>query len=102
VSPRTSPKKSELRILLFVAGDSPNSVTARRNLQRLFKANPSVVVELEIVDVLKEPEAGIRANVLVTPTLVRLTSLGEHRIIGNLNDTGALASLLELGDPNHD
>jgi circadian clock protein KaiB len=99
VSPRSSPKKGELRIRLFVAGDSPNSLTARRNLHRLLSANPSVVVDLEIVDVLKEPEVGLRANVLVTPTLVRLASPGERRIIGNLNDTGALAALLELGEP---
>jgi len=94
MSPSVGMQKGALRIRLFIAGESPNSLAAQRNLQRVLKANPSLSAELEIVDVLKEPELGLRANVLVTPTLVKLTPPGERRIIGNLNDTGALVALL--------
>lgn len=96
MSPRANVKAEAVRIRLFIAGESPNSVAAQRNLQSLLKANPSLSAELEVVDVLKDPELGLRANVLVTPMLVKSVPRGERRIIGNLNDTGALMSLLGL------
>jgi circadian clock protein KaiB len=71
---------------LFVAGEAPNSIAALANLRATLAAHPAADAELEVVDVLKLPEVGLRENVLVTPTLLKLAPLPTRRIIGNLKD----------------
>jgi circadian clock protein KaiB len=50
--------------------------------------------DVEIVDVLRAPERGLRDGVLVTPMLVRLTPPPERRILGNLSDRATLLGVL--------
>jgi circadian clock protein KaiB len=57
-----------------------------------------VAVELDVIDVLKHPEAGLRDRVLVTPMLIKLSPGPERRIVGTLKDTGALVSALGLAE----
>jgi len=79
-----------------VAGESPNSAKATRNLKALLAAHPSLRVGLEIVDVLRHPELAVRDNVIVTPTMLRLSPPPARRIVGSLDDTDALVSVLGL------
>ncbi len=83
-----------MRLQLFIAGDAPNSVCALRNLRTVLSAH-AVEAKLEIIDVIKQPELGLRANVLVTPTMIRLAPPIERRIIGNLKNKDALLELAE-------
>lgn len=89
-----------LRLCLYVAGDSPNSVTAERNLRRLLAGYPGLAAELEIRDVLVDPEAGLAARVLATPTLVKREPAPEVRVMGDLRDVDLLRSILGLGEPD--
>jgi circadian clock protein KaiB len=89
-------KGRKLRLRLYVAGESPNSAAAVRNLRTLLAAHPSREVELDIVDVLKDPESGARDGVLVTPMLIKLGPAPERRIFGSLTDTAALLGVLGL------
>jgi circadian clock protein KaiB len=91
-----STKGGTLRLRLYVAGESPNSVAAIRHLRAVLAGYPSLHAELEIIDVLKSPEAGMRARVLVTPTMVKVAPSPERRITGNLKDTNALVAVLGL------
>lgn len=95
---RAGSKKRTLRLRLFVAGEAPNSLSAVHNLRTTLAAHPSVEVDLVIVDVLKHPEVGLRENVLVTPTMIKMAPPPMRRIIGNLKDTIALVALLDLGN----
>lgn len=95
---RETSKQAGLRLRLFVAGDAPNSIAAMHNLRAMLAAYPSANVELEVIDVLKHPEIGLRENVLVTPTMVKLEPLPVRRIIGNLKDTDALHAVLGLAE----
>jgi circadian clock protein KaiB len=92
----SSRKDRTLRLRLYVAGDSPNSVTALRHLRALLGAYPSLEVELEVRDVLKHPELGERDHVLVTPLMIRLAPAPERRVFGTLKDADALAAVLGL------
>jgi circadian clock protein KaiB len=85
-----------LTLRLFVAGRAPNSLIAIARLRSLLDAHPETVTELEIIDVLERPELGVEAEVLVTPTLIKLAPPPERRIIGNLKDTEALLTALDL------
>ncbi len=82
-------KRLELR--LYVAGDSPNSATAKSTLRALLARVPGADAKLEIIDVLRD-------GVLVTPTAVRLVPAPERRIIGNLRDHRAVIAFLGLED----
>lgn len=99
---RSSARKSPVRVRLYVAGDSPNSTTALRNLRSLLSRYGSELAELEIVDVLETPEEGLRAGVLATPTMVKIAPPPTRRIVGNLKDTDAVLAVLGLTAADHD
>lgn len=85
-----------MELLLFVAGEAPNSLQARANLEAILAAcSPEGACRLKIVDVLEEPLEALEQGVLVTPTLVRL-SPSPVRILGNLSDRERVATLLGL------
>jgi circadian clock protein KaiB len=85
-----------LSLRLFVAGDSPDSSTAIANLKGLFPNGASSQVEIEIVDVQREPGRGARDGILVTPTLLKLSPAPTCRILGNLKNRDALLRLLGI------
>jgi circadian clock protein KaiB len=85
-----------LRIRLYVAGDAPNSTTALDTLRSVI-AQRSIQVELEVIDVLTEPERGLRDGVLFTPMLVRVAPPPERRILGNLSNRATLLGVLAPG-----
>lgn len=89
---------TRLRLRLYVAGESPNSVQARSNLRAALEASLQTDVNLEVVDVLVHPERGLDDSILVTPTLIRLAPAPEQRVIGNLRDRDALLVGLGIGD----
>jgi circadian clock protein KaiB len=92
---RGSPPPLLLR--LYVAGQAPNSAAAIRNLGILFPGGEASgqPVEIEIVDLLKEPLRGLADGVVLSPTLVRFAPPPVRRVVGNLSNHGAV--LLALG-----
>jgi circadian clock protein KaiB len=91
-----------LILRLYVAGDSPNSLLAKANLQRAIAHLPKGDVNVEIVDVLLDPERGLREGVLVTPILVRIAPAPERRVVGTLHDRTALVAGLGIAEPPHE
>ena len=93
-----------LSLRLFVAGDSSDSAIAVANLKALFPRNQSsqVEVEIEIVDVQREPARAARDRILVTPTLLKLSPSPTCRILGNLKNRDALLHLLGIELPRPD
>ena len=87
---------------LYVAGDGPNSVAARNNLQRLLAPYDPSTHSLEIVDCLQEPLRTLREGVLVTPTLVRLEPEPVQTIIGSLSDSQRVLEALGLSPASED
>jgi circadian clock protein KaiB len=85
-----------LRLRLFVAGDSPDSALAIANLEALFPSGERSGVEIEIVDVRREPARAERDGILVTPTLLKLSPSPRCRILGNLKSREALLPLLGI------
>jgi circadian clock protein KaiB len=99
-APMRKPAKLVLR--LYVAGDSPNSVRARENLRKAIASVPHEDVNLELVDVLRDPERALRDAVLITPTLIRIAPMPERRVIGNLHDRSVLLAGLGISEAGLD
>jgi circadian clock protein KaiB len=79
---------------LYVAGQSPKSLRAYANLKALCEEHLAGRYEIEIVDLVDEPERARSDDILAIPTLVRQLPLPLHKIIGDLSNTeGVLIGL---------
>jgi circadian clock protein KaiB len=85
-----------VRFLLYVAGDTPNSLLAAANLAALCLTHLPGRHEIEFVDVFKEPGRALADRIFMTPTLVRLAPLPVRRIVGTLGQPEALLQALGL------
>jgi circadian clock protein KaiB len=85
---------------LYVTGRTPRSQQAIDNLRSLIADNERY--ELEIIDVLEEPEKAEAHKVLATPTLVRELPPPLRRVIGDLSDRQQVLLGLELEELGHD
>jgi circadian clock protein KaiB len=87
---------SELRLKLFIAGDSPRAREAAENLARAIRdlANGGALVET--VDVLENPDLADEYRILTTPTVVRDGPAPRRRVTGDLRDTAQVLAALNL------
>jgi circadian clock protein KaiB len=86
--------KPTLSLQLYVSGSAPNSLRAIANLRAICERHLADEYEIEIVDLMVQPERALANGILVTPTLVRRLPLPVRRLIGNLSaDAVVLATL---------
>lgn len=83
-------------MLLFVAGDEPNSKQAKDNLKRICDSHLNGRCQNKIIDVLEDYQTALEHKVLVIPTLILVEPLPQVRIIGNLSDTKKVFQALRL------
>ena len=76
-----------LRLVLYVAGDAPNSRAAVANINAICAGHFAAAHEIEIIDLLDDPERALTDGIFVTPTLIKLSPPPTQRMIGNLSDT---------------
>ena len=89
-------KKVTFHFRLYVAGDAPNSLRAVANLRDLCREHAPDQHEIEIVDVIREPQRALADGVLLTPTVVRLAPGPTRRIVGNLSQRETVLATLGL------
>jgi circadian clock protein KaiB len=78
---------SILKLRLYIAGKTPNSLLAIKNIKRLCEDHLQYEFELEIVDLLENPKLSEEDQILVIPTLVRKYPHPVRKIIGDLSNT---------------
>ena len=83
-------------VKLYLAGWTPSSVEALRSVKILESDYfpPGSIVE--IVDLIEQPEVGIRDNVLAIPMVVKLSPTPTRRVVGTLNDIQKTLKILGL------
>lgn len=86
----------ENRLLLFVAGDEPNSRLARENLVRVLEFVPEDCRNIRIIDIFEDYRPALEHMILVTPCLLMLGPDGPVRVVGNLNDTTRVRTALRI------
>jgi circadian clock protein KaiB len=99
-SKAASPDPAELddvwRLRLYVAGQTPKSVTAFANLKRLCEKHLQGKYEIEVIDLLKNPQLAKGDRILAIPTLVRRSPLPVRKIIGDLSNAERVLLGLDL------
>ncbi|HEY1075493.1 MAG TPA: circadian clock KaiB family protein [Fontimonas sp.] len=74
----------ELR--LYVAGRSPKSVAAYRNLERICEEHLEGRYSIEVVDLLVHPKLAAEDQIVAIPTLVRRLPEPLRKIVGDLEN----------------
>ncbi len=81
---------------LYIADHTTNSEEAIANLGTLCRDHLPERHEIELVDVLQQPQRALADGVLMTPTLVKLEPLPVRRIVGTLGRTDTVLRALGL------
>jgi circadian clock protein KaiB len=79
---------------LFVAGENPTYRRAVRCIKAFCKEELDENYELEIVDIVRQPEIAERMNVLATPALIKVSPEPVQHICGDLSDRERLVAEL--------
>ena len=72
---------------LYVAGQTPKSLTAIANLKAICEEHLAGRYTIEVIDLLKTPQLAEGDQIVALPTLVRKLPPPLKRIIGTLSDT---------------
>jgi circadian clock protein KaiB len=81
---------------LYVAGDGPHSTQAVANINAICREHLAERHEIEIVDVLREPQRALADFVMLTPLLVKLSPAPIRKITGSLSQRGPVLQALGL------
>jgi len=93
-APSLEGKAYQLR--LYVAGQTPKSLLAFRNLKQICEEHLHGRYELEIIDLVENPQLARGDQILALPTLVRRLPEPIKKIIGDLSNTERVLVGLDL------
>ena len=74
-------------LTLYVAGQTPKSLSALTNLRKICEDYLQGRYTLDVIDVTKHPEVAIEHQILALPTLVRKIPTPLRKLIGDLSNT---------------
>ncbi len=84
------------KLRLYVAGQTAKSLTAMKNLERFCEQHLAGRYEIEVIDLLKNPQLAAGDQILAIPTLVRRLPSPLKRIIGDLSNTDKVLVGLDI------
>ena len=88
--------EAEWQLRLYVAGQTPKSMTALDNLKRLCESHLAGRYEIEVIDLLVNPTLAAGDQILAVPTLVRKFPEPIRKIIGDLSNEGKVLVGLDV------
>jgi circadian clock protein KaiB len=93
----TPGKRSEFwELRLYVAGQTPKSITAFSNLKRICEEHLKGKYRIEVIDLLENPKLAAGDQILAIPTLVRKLPEPVRKIIGDLSNQERVLVGLDL------
>ena len=78
--------KPEWQLKLYVAGQTAKSIAALENLRNLCETHLAGRYEIEVIDLLVNPQLAAGDQILAVPTLVRKVHEPMRKIIGDLSN----------------
>ena len=84
------------QLRLYVAGQTPKSLTAFSNLKKICEDHLKGRYSIEVVDLVEQPQLSKGDQILAIPTLVRKLPQPMRKIIGDLSDTERVLVGLDL------
>ncbi|CAI9408361.1 Circadian clock protein KaiB [Pleomorphomonas sp. T1.2MG-36] len=77
---------STRKLILYVAGETPKSLAAISNLERICREHLPGKYRIEVIDLKKNPQLAREHKIVAIPTLVRELPIPIRKIIGDLSD----------------
>jgi circadian clock protein KaiB len=87
-----------VKLVLYVAGETPKSLAAIRNLERICSEHLAGKYKVEVVDLKKQPQLAREHGIVAIPTLVKELPVPIRKIIGDLSDTQKVLVHLSVED----
>jgi circadian clock protein KaiB len=81
---------------LYVAGSTPQSSRAITNIKTICETHLKGRYILTVVDLYEQKERAREDQIMVAPTLVRLSPQPVRRLIGDLSQTARVLAALDL------
>jgi circadian clock protein KaiB len=81
---------------LYVAGQTPKSLTAFANLRQLCEKHLFGRYHIEVIDLIKQPQLAQNDQIIALPTLVRKLPEPIKRVIGDLSNLERVMVGLDL------
>ena len=94
-APNGRPAKA-WQLRLYVAGQTPKSLTAFSNLKKICENHLKDRYHIEVIDLVEQPQLSKGDQILAVPTLVRKLPQPVRKIIGDLSDTDRVLVGLDL------
>lgn len=85
-----------MKLRLYVAGQTPKSLAALSNLKKICAEHLAGKYELEVIDLIKNPQLAQGDQILAIPTLVRNLPVPIRKIIGDLSNVDRVLVGLDL------
>jgi circadian clock protein KaiB len=81
---------------LYVAGQTPRSITAFANLKRICEEHLAGRYQIEVIDLIQNPQLARGDQILAVPTLVRRLPEPVRKIIGDLSNSDRVLVGLDI------
>lgn len=84
---------------LYVAGQSPRSLRAVANLQRICVDQLQGRYQLEVIDLYQQPEKAQDEHIVALPALIKRRPEPRRILIGDMSNTARVLQELDLASP---
>lgn len=78
--------KHQYELRLYIAGQTPRSITALKNITKYCDEHLKGKYTIEVIDLLKNPQLAEGDQIFAIPTLVRKVPQPIRKIIGDLSN----------------
>ena len=87
---------SSLVLRLYIAGTTPRSMHAVKNLRELCNKYLKNRYELDVIDIYQQPNLAVSAQIVVTPTLVKENPRPCRLLVGTLENAALVLQRLGI------
>ncbi len=88
--------KEKYILRLYVAGITPKSTQAIKNITQICEANLKGRYDLQIIDIYQQPALASGEQIIAAPTLIKKLPLPLRRFIGSMADREKILVGLDL------
>ncbi len=93
---QAEPAPEVWQLRLYVAGQTPRSLTAFSNLKKICQEHLAGKYRIEVIDLLENPKLASGDQIVAIPTLVRQLPPPLRKIVGDLSNTERVLVGLDL------
>jgi circadian clock protein KaiB len=95
--PRDLAVAEGLVLRLYVAGQTPRSLRAVENIQKLCAGQLHGLYRLEVIDLYQQPQLARGEQIVALPALVKRLPPPSRMVIGDMSDSNRVLAGLDLG-----